>query len=75
MNAAADMHPALQVSRRAAVLLTLLPAFAGAAHAKGDTAVPFSTEIAGSEGSSAVLKHIAAFARVVNIELGACARF
>jgi len=40
-----------QLSRRAAVLGALLPAFARAAHAKGDATLAFSTEIAGSDGN------------------------
>lgn len=38
------------VTRRAAVLGGLLPAFAGTAHAKGDGTLSFSTEISGSDG-------------------------
>ena len=41
------------VSRRAAVFLSLLPAFASVAQAKGDAALPFRTEIAGSDGMHA----------------------
>ncbi len=39
-----------QLTRRAAVLGALLPAFAGAAHAKGDGTLSFSTQISGSDG-------------------------
>ena len=37
-------------TRRAALLFTLLPAFASAAQAKGDSTLSFQTEIAGSDG-------------------------
>jgi len=40
----------LQISRRAAVLFTLLPAYAGVAEAKGDATLAFKTEIAGKDG-------------------------
>jgi hypothetical protein len=41
---------AAQLSRRAAVLGALLPAFADAAHAKGDGTLSFRTQISGSDG-------------------------
>jgi hypothetical protein len=41
------------VSRRAAVFLSLLPAFASVAQAKGDATLPFQTEITGSDGRRA----------------------
>ena len=40
----------VRVSRRAAVMLPLLPAFAGKVQAKGDANLSFGTEISGSEG-------------------------
>jgi hypothetical protein len=39
-----------QLTRRAAVLGALLPAFAPLAHAKGDGTLSFSTQISGSDG-------------------------
>ena len=41
------------VSRRAAAFLSLLPAFASVAQAKGDAVLPFQTEITGSDGMRA----------------------
>jgi len=47
-----------QVSRRAAVLFTLLPAFAGAAQAKGDATAAFKTEIAGKDGNGVAISFV-----------------